>query len=381
MKKKIYYWSPCLTNVGTVKSTVNSAISLAKYNLIYDVRILNVFGEWTIHEKYLEKNGVRVQNLTFNYDKFLPKFGYIKSRLSYLIIFFLSFFPLLFLLKRDKPDFLVAHLITSLPLTLINLFNFKTKFILRISGYPKLHYLRKKLWEISKEKLEKITCPSLELKKDLEGSNIFDRNNIRFLPDAIINIEDFINKVHIEKKKDLKNEHFLSVGRFTKQKNYFYLINEFELFVRKYPNEKLVILGEGELKEKVSLEIKKKKLEKNIIIPGKTDNVYKYMKNSKALIHPSLWEEVGFVLVEAALSNLFIISSDCKNGPKEFLSNGEAGMLFNSKSKNELKEKLELFMSLEKEKILKKKIMAKKNSMKYSLYRHYKEIDLILNEN
>ena len=111
------------------------------------MRILNVFGEWTIHEKYLEKNGVRVQNLTFNYDKFLPKFGYIKSRLSYLIIFFLSFFPLLFLLKRDKPDFLVAHLITSLPLTLINLFNFKTKFILRISGYPKLHYLRKKYWK------------------------------------------------------------------------------------------------------------------------------------------------------------------------------------------------------------------------------------------
>ena len=31
-----------------------------------------------------------------------------------------------------------------------------------------------------------------------------------------------------------------------------------------------------------------------------------------------MWEEVGFVLVEAAISNLFIISSDCKNGPKEF---------------------------------------------------------------
>ena len=60
------------------------------------------------------------------------------------------------------------------------------------------------------------------------------------------------------------------------------------------------------------------------------------MIHSKALIHPSLWEEVGFVLVEAAISNLFIISSDCKNGPKEFLSYGKAGLLFNSKSKYEL---------------------------------------------
>ena len=31
MKKKIYYWSPCLNKVGTVISTKNSAISIAKY--------------------------------------------------------------------------------------------------------------------------------------------------------------------------------------------------------------------------------------------------------------------------------------------------------------------------------------------------------------
>ena len=29
-KKKIFYWSPCLNPVGTIKSTVNSAISLKK---------------------------------------------------------------------------------------------------------------------------------------------------------------------------------------------------------------------------------------------------------------------------------------------------------------------------------------------------------------
>ena len=29
MKKTIYYWSPCLDKVGTVKSTLNSAIAVA----------------------------------------------------------------------------------------------------------------------------------------------------------------------------------------------------------------------------------------------------------------------------------------------------------------------------------------------------------------
>ena len=44
MKKSVYYWSPCLTNVGTVKSTLNSSIALAKYNSDYEVTLLNVFG-------------------------------------------------------------------------------------------------------------------------------------------------------------------------------------------------------------------------------------------------------------------------------------------------------------------------------------------------
>ena len=102
MKKTVYYWSPCLTAVGTVKSTLNSAIALAKFNSNFDVRVINVFGEWTEYEKYLKDKNVKIENLTFNYYKFLPKYGFIKSRISYLIIIFLSFFPLLILLKKKK---------------------------------------------------------------------------------------------------------------------------------------------------------------------------------------------------------------------------------------------------------------------------------------
>ena len=45
MKKTVYYWSPCLTNVGTIKSTLNSSIALAKFNSNYEVILLNVFGD------------------------------------------------------------------------------------------------------------------------------------------------------------------------------------------------------------------------------------------------------------------------------------------------------------------------------------------------
>ena len=93
------------------------------------------------------------------------------------------------------------------------------------------------------------------------------------------------------------------------------------------------------------------------------------MKKADAFILSSLWEDPGFVLIEAAMSNLFIISSDCPNGPKEFLNNGEAGLLYFSNKKNALKEKLEKFCELNEELKI-KKIKAKKNCFKYTIFRH-----------
>ena len=46
MKKKIFYWSPCLNPVGTVISTKNSSVSLTKYSKEYEVFIINACGEW-----------------------------------------------------------------------------------------------------------------------------------------------------------------------------------------------------------------------------------------------------------------------------------------------------------------------------------------------
>ena len=57
-------------------------------------------------------------------------------------------------------------------------------------------------------------------------------------------------------------------------------------------------------------------------------------KDSHAFMVISKWEEMGFVII-AALSNLFVISSNCPNGPSEFLI-GKDGILFESNQKDAL---------------------------------------------
>ena len=343
MKKSIVYWSPCLAKVGTMKSTLNSSISLAKYSKNCEVIILNVFGEWTKFEGYLKKNDVILKNLTFDYYDLLPKKGFLKSRLSYILIFLISAIPLFLFIKKTKPDYFIIHLITSLPLLLLNFFKIKTKFILRISGYPKLNFLRKKLWLISQNKISKITCPTNQLKNDLVKNKIFKEEKITILFDAIINIREFIEKkieIQNRKPKIIFSDFFLAAGRFTRQKNFIYLIREFSKFIKSNPNENLLIIGEGELKKKMQEEIDKLHLSNNIKILEYTDNIYYFMKNSKGFILSSIWEEVGFVIVEAAFCNSLVISSNCKNGPDEFLQKGEAGLIFCRDVKNKLYEKL-----------------------------------------
>ena len=110
MKKKIFYWAPCLNKVGTVISSMNSAIAMAKYkNHEYEIYMINVFGEWNEYEKNLKNNGVKIINLSFNYYNLLPKTGFIFSRFSYWVIFLISFFPLLNLLKKKKNQILLLY--------------------------------------------------------------------------------------------------------------------------------------------------------------------------------------------------------------------------------------------------------------------------------
>ena len=330
--------------------------------------------------KDFSENNVKLIDLTFNYFKFLPKTGYLGSRFSYIIIFLISFIPLLKLIKKEEPEFLIAHLITSLPLTLLNIFSFKTEIILRISGFPKLNFIRKYFWKNISKKLKMITCPTLELKSNLEAKKIFPNNKLFYLPDAILEIK----KIPILKKSDTikkfpeNKKIILATGRLTKQKNFSYLIDEFKDFLIINDEYLLYIIGEGEEREKLEKKIKNNKLIDKVFLLGHKKNVYSYMQKSEVFVLSSLWEEVGFVIVEASVNNLYVIASDCPNGPKDFLNKGENGILFKSNVKGEILNSLIKYNQLTFEKKFFDKLKLKMNSKKFTKFNHYKKIKNLL---
>jgi glycosyltransferase involved in cell wall biosynthesis len=368
-KQKIFYWSPFLVPIATPKAVINSAYALERYSDNYECSIINFFGEFNFFKEEIEKKKINLKKNFFSkIYKLLPYKGKIRSRFSFLIIFILSFFPLKKIILDEKPDYLIVQLITSLPMFLLLLFKFNTRFILRISGLPKLGFFRKLLWRIALKKFYLITCPTKATLEYMRSLNIVSENKIRLLYDPIIEIRNINYKKNLAKATQHSN-YFLAAGRLTKQKNFLFLCKVFKIIINKHPSFKLLIAGDGEDKKKIENYIEKNKLKENIFLIGHIENIFPLMKDAEAFILSSLWEDPGFVIIEAAFCRTAVFSSNCITGPKEIIKNNYNGFLFES---NNIESFLDCFEILLKKKnnseVLLNNLRYTKN---FTLFNHY----------
>ena len=375
---KVFYWSPFNSKVATVKSVINSAESLSRFfeNKKFKTYIVDAVNEWVDFEEEIKKKKIEIIHLNkktiFNSFK---KDGFVRSRLAYWYIFLKSFFPLIKILNQKKPDYLIIHLITSLPLTLFMIKSFKTKLILRVSGFPKMTFFRKTLWMLASKNIYKVTCPTIDTYNDLSKLN-FLKDKLHILSDPILNIKDIQStrnqKIDINEKLNFivnKKKFLLSIGRFTKQKNFIFYLNCIPEILKLDKDLYFLFIGQGESKKEFIEISKKLNISDKVFILNYTANVHYFMKKAKALVLPSLWEDPGFVLVEAGFNNCQVLSSNCPNGPTEIIGE-DGGYLFESNSENSLIENFNCFFKDSNFEKQKKKINLKKRIKRFTSFQH-----------
>lgn len=122
------------------------------------------------------------------------------------------------------------------------------------------------------------------------------------------------------------NHHILSVGTLKKVKDHATLIRAFARLSSTL-NAKLMILGDGLLKEELESLISELKLQDRVSMPGFISDPYPWFRSADLFVLSSQREGFGNVIVEALECGVPVVSTDCPSGPSEILENGRFGKL------------------------------------------------------
>lgn len=125
---------------------------------------------------------------------------------------------------------------------------------------------------------------------------------------------------------DKKEKKIVAVGRLIEQKNHSMLIEAFKKVNKVYPEYKLIIYGEGKLRETLEKQIQNIKLEKSVFLPGSVTDIHQKISDAKIFVLSSNYEGLSNALLEAMFMGLPCISTDCA-GSNEVIKNNLNGKL------------------------------------------------------
>lgn len=164
-------------------------------------------------------------------------------------------------------------------------------------------------------------------------------------PESQDKIVRIYNPIDIENVRKLSmsglthnGDYFVCVSRLVNGKDIETLMRAFDVFWNKNngPAVDLLIVGDGYARNRFEEIAKSLPAASHIKFLGTVKNPFALMRGACANILSSFGEGFALVLIEGAAVETLNIASDCKNGPREILINGKAGLLFEPGNIDEL---------------------------------------------
>ena len=183
---------------------------------------------------------------------------------------------------------------------------------------------------------------------DYFGKSI--RKRCRVLPNAVN--EEFMN--HDIIPFDERKKVIVSVGRLDENKNQKILINAFSYAVKKFPEYRLVLYGDGPSRDVLEKLCRKLGLldetgkgeDGKVTFMGSVDKIADRIADAEFFVLTSRTEGMPNALIEAMALGLCCISTDCPcGGPADLISTGRNGLLIPMDS--DINMALHIFHALE----------------------------------
>ena len=234
--------------------------------------------------------------------------------------------------------------------------NLEANNILRL--FPQIFYPIKAItnWEI--DGIIGVSEPILKYFKDFKCPK-------KIIPNGI-DLKEFNPRVP-KIKRFLDNKiNILFLGRIEERKGLIYLLKAFKILEKKFPNLRLIIVGEGELRRDCIKFTKENQL-KEVYFEGegKHGEVSPYYTTADIFVSPAIFgESFGMVLLEAMASGVPVVAF-ANQGYKELLKKKRGAFLVPPKDYRALVQKIEILI---KKPHLRKKMgeWGQKDAQKYS---------------
>lgn len=288
--------------------------------------------------------------------------------------------------KLDKADLLIDF-DAGASKYINKLRNINKKVVWIHNSIPKLKKKKSKIERFGKrlENYDKVVAICDEMKEELGDIYPKIKNKIvriynPFDFERVLKLSNDDSELNFTQKEELKKDYCLAISRLdTVQKDYLTLIKAFKILKDKKIYKKLYIIGDGPSKEEIQSMIEKYDLKEQIKLIGRFKNPYVWLKYCDFFVHSSKYEGFGLVLVEAAILNKLVISSNCPVGPTEILEKGRSGILFDVGNAEMLAEKLEKILS---DKEVRKKYIENMDKRKYDFSKEkvIKEYEKLIDE-
>jgi len=267
------------------------------------------------------------------------------------------------LIKKISPDFIVSFMGNLQPILTFE------SVIVSIRNNPDFFPLQEKLFLSTIYRLPNvkkiITCSS-GIEKKL--NNNYHLKNTK----KVYNPIDFklIND-ELYAQSPFEFDYILAVGRLHKQKGFDILINAFAKSNLKN-KIKLIILGEGKERKNLEKLIIELNLKKQVLLHGKVDNPFIYMKHAIFFVLSSRFEGFGIVIIEALACEAPVIATKCESGPSEIIESGKNGLLVPVEDVELLKDAMERLYH-DRELYMKLKSNARKSVERFDIENIIKE--------
>ncbi len=242
--------------------------------------------------------------------------------------------------KTEKPDAILVFIGKNNFMALLTAWGLRIPVVVSVRADPDQEYPNRWMRFMARHLFKKAAGVILQTRECME-----------FFPKAVrqksVILHNPVNEVFFENPYEGDREHtIVTVGRIDENKNQALLLRAFARIAADYPDYQILLYGKGDQEEKLKRLAGDLGIAERVTFAGNVSDVSDKIRKAGVFVLPSNTEGMPNALIEAMVSGLPVIATDCPcGGPRELIDHGKNGLLTPVDDVEKMKENLQFLLN------------------------------------